>query len=114
MEKIQLRKELQQGVEFVGNAEAKCGVLTAVRDEFVTRRETTGKSEEVYFVKRLQSGTAEQVGRHKHRHTAGRAAPGGNFWSQSTAVPRTKPAARPYRDPCQVGLGLQQPCLFQS
>ena len=65
MEKTQLRKELQQGVEFVGNAEAKCGVLTAVRDEFVTRRETTGKSEEVYFVKRLQSSAAKRVGRHK-------------------------------------------------
>ena len=44
--------------------------------------------------------------------TAGRTAPGGNSWSQSTAVPGTKPAARPYRDPCQVGLGLQQPRLF--
>jgi len=64
VEEIKLRKELQPGVEFVGNAEAKRAVLTAVGGEFVT----TGKSEEIYFVKRLQSSTAKQVGRHKLLH----------------------------------------------
>ena len=68
MEKIKLRKELQQSVEFVVTGATYWVLntsLTPLSDAFVIVREATGKSEEVDFLKLLQLSVGKQGGIHK-------------------------------------------------